>query len=70
MEAEQQLAEALEAVKAAHFDAATGACDFAALVVSREHGRLAACLARRRAAGTADEGITGARGCAVTAPSR
>ncbi len=42
---EQQLAEALEAVKAAHFDAATGACDFAALVISREHGRLAACLA-------------------------
>src|SRR5712692_7665878 len=41
---EQQLAEALEAVRAAHFDAATGACDFAALVVSREHGRLAACL--------------------------
>ncbi len=42
---EEQLAEALEAVKAAHFDAATGACDFAALVISREHGRLAACLA-------------------------
>jgi len=45
MGGEEQLAEALEAVKAAHFDAATGACDFAALVISREHGRLAACLA-------------------------
>ncbi len=45
MEREEQLAEALEAAKAAHFDAATGACDFAALVISREHGRLAACLA-------------------------
>jgi hypothetical protein len=33
-------------------------------------GRPAAELARRRAAGTADEGITGARGCAVTAPSQ
>ena len=42
---EQQLAGALEAVKAAHIDAATSACDFAALVISREHGRLAACLA-------------------------
>src|SRR6266849_9263144 len=45
MEREEQLAEALEAAKAAHFDAATGACDFAALVISREHGHLAACLA-------------------------
>src|SRR5713226_183876 len=42
---EEQLAEALEAAKVAHFDAATGACDFAALVISREHGHLAACLA-------------------------
>ena len=33
-------------------------------------GRPAADPARRRAAGTADEGITGARGCAVTAPFR
>jgi|HubBroStandDraft_3_1064219.scaffolds.fasta_scaffold1181450_1 hypothetical protein len=33
-------------------------------------GRPAADLARRRAAGTADEGITGARGCAVTASSQ
>ncbi|HEX3960646.1 MAG TPA: hypothetical protein VHZ03_29085 [Trebonia sp.] len=32
-------------------------------------GRPAADRARRRAAGTADEGITGARGGAVTAPS-
>ena len=33
-------------------------------------GRPAADLARRRAAGTADEGITGARGCAVAASSQ
>jgi hypothetical protein len=41
----EHLVEVLEAVKVAHFDAASGACDFAALVISREHGRLAACLA-------------------------
>lgn len=41
---EQQLAEALEAVKAAHVDGAAGACDFTRLTASREHGRLAECL--------------------------
>lgn len=44
MGGETQLAEALEALRAAHVDDA-GACDFAALVASREHGRLAATLA-------------------------
>src|SRR5258708_6539104 len=42
---DRQLAEALQAVKAAHFDAAGAACDYAALAASRERGRLAACLA-------------------------
>ena len=44
MSDEKQLAEALDAVRAAHIDA-NGACDFAAMVSSREHGRLAATLA-------------------------
>src|SRR6267142_3229049 len=42
---DRQLAEALQAVKAAHFDADGAACDYAALAASRERGRLAACLA-------------------------
>lgn len=42
---ESLLAQALEAVKAAHFDAAGAACDYAALAQSRERGHLAACLA-------------------------
>jgi Protein of unknown function, DUF547 len=41
---ELQLAEALKAVRSAHFDAGGTACDYAALAASREHGRLAACL--------------------------
>jgi len=44
MAGEQQLTEALEAVRAAHVDA-EGACNFDAMVASREHGRLAATLA-------------------------
>ena len=44
MSGESSLAEAIEAVMAAHVEPATGACDFAALAASREHGRLAACL--------------------------
>lgn len=44
MGAESLLAQALEAVKAAHFDAAGAACDYAALAGSRERGQLAACL--------------------------
>lgn len=40
-----RLEEALQATKAAHFDAGGGACDYSALAASREHGRLAACLA-------------------------
>jgi len=44
MGAESLLAQALEAVKAAHFDAAGAACDYAALAGSRERGHLAACL--------------------------
>lgn len=42
---EDRLAQALEAVKAAHFDAAGTACDYAALADSRERGELASCLA-------------------------
>src|SRR5436190_18245765 len=50
MTQEQALAEAVEAVKAAHVDAPRGAplatpIDRSALASSREHGRLAACLA-------------------------
>lgn len=41
---ESLLAQALEAVKAAHCDAGGGVCDYAALAVSRERGHLAACL--------------------------
>jgi hypothetical protein len=44
MAGENELTEALDAVRAAHFDT-DGACDFGALVRSREHGRLAATLA-------------------------
>ena len=42
---ERQLAEALEAARAAHFDARGAACDYAALAASAERARLAACLA-------------------------
>jgi len=45
MGVESLLAQALEAVKAAHFDAAGSACDYAALAASRERGHLASCLA-------------------------
>jgi hypothetical protein len=41
---ELPLAETLEAVRSAHFDADGTVCDYAALHASREHGRLAACL--------------------------
>jgi hypothetical protein len=44
MAAEKELAEALEAVRQAHIDA-DGACNFTAMVSSREHGHLAATLA-------------------------
>jgi hypothetical protein len=40
-----QLAEALEAAKAAHFDAGGAACDYGALIASPERAQLAACLA-------------------------
>ena len=43
MEGEKQLAETLDAVRVAHVDD-QGACDFTAMVASREHGRLAAML--------------------------
>src|SRR5918992_4595967 len=42
---DQQLAEALDAAKAAHFDARGAACNYAALAVSRQRVRLVACLA-------------------------
>jgi hypothetical protein len=42
---EDRLAQALEAVRAAYFDAAGSACDYAALAASPERGQLAACLA-------------------------
>src|SRR5439155_44742 len=42
---DRQLAESLQAAKAAHFDVDGAACDYAALAASRERGRLAACLA-------------------------
>ena len=42
---EEPLEESLEAVRISHFDASATACDYAALAVSRERGRLAACLA-------------------------
>ncbi|MGH8668159.1 MAG: DUF547 domain-containing protein [Burkholderiales bacterium] len=40
-----RLEDALHALRQAHFDASGSACDYAALAASREHGRLAACLA-------------------------
>ena len=43
MAGEQQLAEALEALRSAHVGA-DGACDFPAMIHSREHGHLAATL--------------------------
>ena len=43
MAAENELAQALEAVRAAHVDE-RGACDFVAMMASREHGHLAATL--------------------------
>ena len=43
MSDERQLAEALDGVRSRHVDDG-GACDFAAMVESREHGRLAATL--------------------------
>jgi hypothetical protein len=42
---EGKLMEALVAAKAAHFDAASGACDYAALQASAERATVAACLA-------------------------
>lgn len=44
MDADRQLAEALDEVRRAHVDE-TGACDFRGMVHSPEHGRLAALLA-------------------------
>jgi hypothetical protein len=44
MAGETDLADAIEAIQAAFVDA-DGACDFAAMLASREHGRLAATLA-------------------------
>jgi hypothetical protein len=44
MEGEKQLTETLEAVRAAYVDE-SGAADFAGMLASREHGRLAATLA-------------------------
>lgn len=41
---EEALREALQAARAAHFDASGSTCDYSALAASREHGRLAACL--------------------------
>src|ERR1700682_4822691 len=45
MDLDRQLAEAIAALKAAHFDARGTACDYATLSASRERGRLAAYLA-------------------------
>src|SRR3982750_677816 len=45
MDLDRQLAEAIAAVKAAHFDAAGTACDYGALGLSPERGRLAGYLA-------------------------
>lgn len=39
------LEESLQAIRISHFDASATACDYAALAVSRERARLAACLA-------------------------
>lgn len=41
---DKELAEALEAVRAEHFDPAGVACDFTALAASQERARLAECL--------------------------
>jgi len=49
MEPDRQLAEAIEAVRAAHFDADGQACRYPAFAVSRERGRLAAFLANLEA---------------------
>ena len=45
MEPDRQLAEAIEAVRAAHFDPQGLSCHYPGFAVSRERGRLAACLA-------------------------
>jgi hypothetical protein len=45
MEPDRQLAEAIEAARAAHFDPEGRSCRYPALSVSRERGHLAACLA-------------------------
>ena len=44
MEPDREIAGALAALLAAHFDAGATACDYAALAGSRERGRVAACL--------------------------
>jgi hypothetical protein len=41
---DQELANALQAVRAAHFDALGATCDYGALAASAERARLAACL--------------------------
>ena len=41
---DQELADALQAVRNAHFDALGAACDYGALAASAERARLAACL--------------------------
>jgi hypothetical protein len=46
MDPERQIAEALEGVRAAHFNASGSACDYAALAASAERGRLAAVFAQ------------------------
>jgi uncharacterized protein DUF547 len=45
MAEDRKLTEALDAAKAAHFDAGGASCDYAALTASHERGRIAACLA-------------------------
>lgn len=45
MTPDAQLADALQAAREAHFDAGGAACDYAALIASREREHLAACLA-------------------------
>jgi hypothetical protein len=45
MTPDAQLADALHVTRTAHFDAGGAACDYAALIASRERVRLAACLA-------------------------
>src|SRR5688500_5225036 len=44
MTPEAQLADALQTARDTHFDAGGAACDYTALVASRERGQLAACL--------------------------